>query len=177
MTDPEKPEKEEPQAKGEREADEEEEAKADETKEEGSKKEKDDHPPPEDGSSARPSRSKRARKSAEAFAPENFKDVDRSVTVVQGRGKKLGELEAVKNSVDSFTSTSEDMIMAHKLLYTTKGGKPPRKEMKGNILAFNGFLAQKQEGQDEKEMEAQDDEAEVRSGLCLQYFVLHQRKG
>lgn len=108
------------------------------------------------------SRSKRSRKSADAFAPEDFKHVDRSIDVASGRGQRLGDLEAVCESVNSYASTSEDMLLAHKLLFTTRG-KPPRREMKANILNFSGYLKKKKEGQDEKESDKEDEEAEVRT--------------
>jgi chemotaxis protein histidine kinase CheA len=117
----------------------------------------------EEGESAgRPSRSKRARKTAETFTPDDFIHVERDLPLVQGRGKRLGEIPAVKKSIESRSISSEDMVMAHKFLYTTRG-KPQKKLIKGNLLAYHGFLPKREPGTDDKKLEELDEEAEVRN--------------
>ena len=147
-------EKEEKEGEPKKEEDESREAEADEDKKRTAP------PPPEEG---RPKREKRARKSAEAFVPEDFTNIDRHAMIKQGRGKRLGDIKAVRDSVETYQPSSEEMQQAHRLLYPMKGGlKPVKKEMKTNILAFNGYLEKEKDGQDEKELEQQDEEAEVR---------------
>jgi hypothetical protein len=119
-----------------------------------------DQDPTEEEGDKRPYRSKRARKSSEAFTPTNFKDVDKSVSIVSGRGTKLSDLDVVKDSVQGHTSTSDELLLAHKLLYSIRGGKPAKKDIKSNILAFSGYLAEKKDGEVAKKGETE--EAEVR---------------
>ena len=127
------------------------------------KRAKEEEPADEKEAEKSPSRSKRSRKSAEAFVPEDFLHVDRSLDVALGRGKRLGDLEEVRESVNSFPITSEDLLTAHRLLFPGHR-KPPRKEIKANILSFSGYLKKKKKDQDEKELEKEDEEAEVSVG-------------
>jgi hypothetical protein len=109
----------------------------------------------------RPKREKRVRKSADVFEPDNFLGKDKSLQVVAGRGTKLAEIAACKATIDKLSMNSSELMLAHRLLYTRQG-KPAKKEIKKNLLEFCGFLPQTAEGQDKKELEALDEEAEVR---------------
>jgi hypothetical protein len=146
-------------------------------------------PAPASSSSSSPAvkRERRDRKSAEAFQPEDFKHVDKSITIVPGRGKELGAMKATLASIEA-KSNSEDIVLAHKLLFSSRV-KAPKKEMKADLLAFSGYLPKIEEGLDKKEQDALDEEFEVRilkmrahcvyfynicsSSLCIQliFFV------
>lgn len=106
-------------------------------------------------------RERRERKSVEPFNPEDFKHVDKSVTIVPGRGKELGELKATRASIEK-RANSEDLVTAHKLLFPSKNRKLAKKEMLANVLAFSGYLPIKEEGLDKEEQEAIDEDCEVR---------------
>lgn len=114
----------------------------------------------------RPKREKRVRKSADVFEPDNFLGKDKSLQVVAGRGTKLSDIAAVKATIDKLSVNSSDLMLAHRLLYTRQG-KPPKKVIKKNILEFCGFLPTAVEGQDKKELEALEEEAEVRMSRSL----------
>ena len=117
-------------------------------------------------------RERRERKSAEAFTPDDFLHVDKSIRVTEGRGKALGDLPAVVESFENETSTSAALQLLHRLLYAQRG-KPPKKDVKPNLLAFSGYLPAKDEELDKKAQEAVDEEHEVgglglsRSSVCL----------
>lgn len=109
----------------------------------------------------RPKRDKRERKSSNAFVPEDFLHVDASVKVIEGRGVKLSDIPAVRESIESTNIQSSIIDDAHKLCFK-RGRKPPKAEMKQNLLDFSGFLIKKEEEQTEEELKEQDDDAEVR---------------
>ena len=115
-------------------------------------------------SDGKPKREKRVRKSADVFEPDNFLGKDKSLQVVAGRGTKLAEIDAVKATIDKLSMNSADLMLAHRLLYTRQG-KPAKKEIKKNLLEFCGFLPLAEEGQDKKELEALEEEAEVRMSM------------
>ena len=119
-----------------------------------------------DSSASKPpvKRERRERKTANTFTPDDFKHVDKSVSVLMGRGTPLGELPAVAESIESFPNTSEELLVVHRLLYTTRG-KPPKKDMKSNILAFSGYLPVKDKELDKKAQDALDEELEVRTKI------------
>jgi hypothetical protein len=129
---------------------------------EGDDKDKEESETAADG---RPKREKRVRKTADVFEPDNFLGKDKSQQVVVGRGTKLADIAAVKASIDKLTMNSSELMLAHRLLYTRQG-KPPKKEIKKNLFDFCGFLPLAEEGQDKKELEALDEEAEVRMSMA-----------
>lgn len=85
-------------------------------------------------------REKRDRKSADAFKPDDFAKVDRSVNIADGRGVPLAKLDVCKNSIEKEPANSEVIALAHKLLFTVRG-RPNKKDMKKNILMFSGFFS------------------------------------
>jgi hypothetical protein len=118
----------------------------------------------DDKDDGKPTREKRVRKTADVFEPDNFLAADKSLRVVAGRGSKLFEIEPIKASIDKLSMHSPDLMMAHRLLYTRQG-KPAKKEIKKNLHEFCGFLPKAAEGQDKKELEVLEEEAEVR--MCM----------
>ena len=107
-------------------------------------------------------RSKRRRKSAQTavYQPENFKNTTHVVQIFRGRGKKLGDL--IRDHIDKFKVTSDEMESAHKFLYSIRG-KVPKNQIKSNILEFSGFLRHFDEDKVDKEaIDKEDEDAEVR---------------
>jgi hypothetical protein len=108
-------------------------------------------------------RPKRERKSiqAEAYQPQDFTSGGPTVQIFRGRGKKLRDIDTVKESINSHSMNSEEVAQAHRFLYTMRG-RVARREMKSNILEFSGYLKHIQKGVDEKVIEKDDEDDEVR---------------
>jgi hypothetical protein len=108
-------------------------------------------------------RSKRARKpiQAKAYQPEDFTSVGHAIQIFRGRGKKLQDIDSVKESINSYSMNSEEVAQAHRFLYTMRG-RVARREMKSNILEFSGYLKHIPKGVDEKKIEVEDEFDEVR---------------
>jgi hypothetical protein len=79
---------------------------------------------------------------------------------MRGRGMKFGDIPAIRAQVESFSMNSEEMKLAHRLLYKYRG-RGNAKEYKRNILAFNGYLREMNSDEDEETLEEEDEEAEV----------------
>lgn len=109
---------------------------------------------------SRPKREKRSRKSSETFVPEDFTEVDRTTHVIQGRGTKLGNLPAVRESIEAVPMTADIVDAAHKLLFK-RVHKPPKKEMRSSILQFSGYLEPKNPKLNADQQQEYDNEAEV----------------
>ena len=87
-----------------------------------------------------PSRSsKRERKAADTFAPTNFNvETKNRINVVEGRGKKLRDIQPIAEVVEAASKNSLELKNAHKLLYPVRG-KTVTQEMRNNdLLEFNG---------------------------------------
>jgi hypothetical protein len=136
-----------------------------EAKEEGdgkkkaAKPKKEKKPPPTPTRTS--TRERRTRKEADIFNPEDFTKVDHTVKIIDGRGSRLADLEAVRTHVESLKPASDELAMAHKFLYSGRG-KPPAKEMRRNIMLFSGFLVKHDDSVSEEDKKELDDEAEVR---------------
>lgn len=115
---------------------------------------------PTESTASQPSREKRARKSAEAFIPDDFKHIEHQVAILEGRGTKLNDLEPVRSSIEALPVTAPELLAAHKFLYPSQR-KPPKNRTKSDILEFSGFLPKLQEGQEDKDVEESDDKLEV----------------
>ena len=105
-------------------------------------------------------RERRDRKSANTFTPDDFTRVEKTVKQKHGRGKPLGQLEIVKNAIESAPPTSNELLQVHRLLFAMRG-KPPKKEMKANLLKFSGYLPEKDSSLDKDAQEEVDEEEEV----------------
>lgn len=103
-------------------------------------------------------REPRNRKSTQAFVPENFRELDKSVKFLPGRGVALKSLEGVRDSLHGYQKNVDDLLVLHRLLYTQRG-KPPKKELLTNILEFSGYLPEPTLSGSEQE--AVDEECEV----------------
>ena len=108
-----------------------------------------------------PSRSsKRERKAADTFAPTNFNmETKNRINVVEGRGKKLRDIQPILEVVEAASKNSLELKNAHKLLYPVRGKTVPQ-EMRSNLLEFNGYLPVV-EGEDEEKRAKMEEDAEV----------------
>ena len=125
----------------------------------------------EDEKEATTDTSKRRRRSSQTspYQPEDFKRATNAVQIFRGRGDKLGDIESVKESIDKYARTSEEMTAAHKFLFSR--GRVPRNQIKGNILEFSGFLKYfDEEKHDKAKVEKEDEDAEVRFVSCVGKF-------
>lgn len=108
-------------------------------------------------------RDRRERKSAITFTPDDFTlSQNKSVTVVEGRGAQLSNLPSVVESIEAASNSNEGLVATHRLIFASRG-KPPKKVLKENILAFSGYLPQKDKDMDKKAQDAVDEEHEVRN--------------
>lgn len=105
-------------------------------------------------------RERRERKSADAFAPDDFVHVEKTLKAKTGRGVPLGELKLVKESIESVPLSSPVLQQLHRLIYTMRG-KPPKKDMKANIFKFSGYLPPLDKDLDKEAQDAVDEEEEV----------------
>jgi hypothetical protein len=116
---------------------------------------------------------KRRQSKADAYQPLDFKSPSSKSgpQISVGRGKKLGEIEAVKTNVTGFSVDDDEMTLAHKLLYKMRG-RPAKKDLRRNILEFSGYLRPLESGETGEDVEEEDEEAEVTKLFVGQYFCL-----
>lgn len=86
------------------------------------------------------SRSKRARKSTSQYVPQDFSQVDRSASVIQGTGVPLGMIAVIRDYVESVTMSGRaDLYECYKLLFHARS-KPTWNDLKARVLEFNGCI-------------------------------------
>lgn len=86
------------------------------------------------------SRSKRARKSTSQYVPQDFSQVDRSASVIQGTGVPLGMIAVIREYVESVTMSGRaDLYECYKLLFHARS-KPTWNDLKARVLEFNGCI-------------------------------------
>jgi len=108
-------------------------------------------------------RGKRKRRESKSYEPDDFTMASvqaavKTSSIVQGRGKKLGEIEAAKASMKKYTLTSEEFLFAYKFLFSNRGISN-KKLMKDKLYGFSGYLPPLPKGRYNKQR--QDDEDEV----------------
>jgi hypothetical protein len=108
-------------------------------------------------------RGKRKRRESKSYEPDDFTMASvqaavKTSSIVQGRGKKLGEIETAKSSMKKFTLASEEFLFAYKFLFSNRGISN-KKLMKDKLYGFSGYLPPLPKGRYNKQM--QDDEDEV----------------
>jgi hypothetical protein len=109
---------------------------------------------------------KREFSNRKSYEPEDFtltptKGGAKASPVVVGRGTALSDLESVKASIEK--CITEDLPFAYRFLFGPRG-KVTKKEMKNNLLEFNGYLPPLPKGKklSEEELEDYDKDYEVR---------------
>ena len=142
--------------------DEEEGDKEEEDKEDHSKKSKKRSAPAPSG------REKRARKSAStvAYKPEDFSQVDNTPKLVKGKGSPIGDLEESKEKIESYKDNSDDLAAAYRFIFAPRG-RLNTKEIKGMLLAFNGYIPEPADGAEKSEIEKTEKAVEVGSSYNL----------
>eukprot|EP00980_Cylindrotheca_fusiformis_P028769 scaffold22642_cov134-Cylindrotheca_fusiformis.AAC.24 len=122
-------------------------------------------------------RSRRSKKSVDAYKPSDFvneeKEKKYTVNVIRGRGIKLGDIPAIRAKVNSYSSNSEELGLAHRLIYKYRG-RMSHKEFKRNILAFNGYL--RELGKDEQEEDLEDEDEEAETYYSVKAYKLNTRQ-
>lgn len=119
-----------------------------------------------DKDDGRPKREKRARKSADVFAPDNFRAAEKQSKIPDGRGTALGDFPEVRASVEAAQLHSAAVVSTYRLLVGRKPGKKDR-TVKATILSFRGFLLIKPPQTDDAKQLALDEAAEVCTFLCI----------
>ena len=119
-------------------------------------------------------RGKRKRRESKSYEPDDFTmaSVNSSIkiaTVDVGRGKKLGDIEVVKDSMKKYNLSSGELLSAYKFVFSSRGVSN-KKMMKDKLLEFSGYLPPLPKGKFNQEKLDEDDEViEVRASLqrCL----------
>ena len=93
--------------------------KEDEEDEETSDEEQDESDDEERG------RGKRKRRESKSYEPDDFTMTSfnaaaNAATVVEGRGKNMGEIGAVKDTMKKFKLTSDEFLSAYKFLFSNR---------------------------------------------------------
>jgi hypothetical protein len=131
--------------------------KEDEEDEETSDEEQDESDDEERG------RGKRKRRESKSYEPDDFTMTSfnaaaNAATVVEGRGKNMGEIGAVKDTMKKFKLTSDEFLSAYKFLFSNRGISN-KKLMKEKLFGFSGYLPPLPKGK--YNQKRQDDEDEV----------------
>ena len=107
-------------------------------------------------------REKRVRKSVadEKYKPEDFSQVDNAPHFIDGKGSLLRDLEPVKESIESYKDSADELAVAYRFLYATRG-RINTKEIKQSLLRFNGYLPVPAKGEEEADIEKAEKAAEV----------------
>lgn len=122
----------------------------------------------------RESKRSRQKTSTNVYQPENFADKAKEETVYEGRGIKLGEIEALKEHLAKWTAGSDEMMMLHKLIYK---GRPAKKDIRSNLLNFSGYLKPIPDGKTPEDMKEEDEELEVRRMFLIRSIWSYQIPG
>lgn len=109
-------------------------------------------------------RDRRERKAVKSYSPVETKPVEKPhVTVEQGRGVRLSELDHVKEAIQA--AALDDLLMGYKFLFWRGRGKLPKiskKDLKQSILAFSGYLPMRDPKLSKAKQAEVDEEYEVR---------------
>ena len=107
-------------------------------------------------------RGKRKRREAKSYEPDDFtmasfNAASKTATVVKGRGKKLGEIQAVQDNMKKYKISSDEYTNAYKFLFSNIGTSN-KKLMKKKLLEFSGYLPPLPKGKYDKKKQDDDDE-------------------
>ena len=117
-------------------------------------------------------RGKRKRRESKSYEPDDFtmasvnSAMKAAVPVAKGRGKKLGDIDAVNNSIKKVKLTSDELMLAYKFLFSNRG-IANKKMMKDKLLDFSGYLPPLPKGKyDQQKLDDADEVIEV-CMLCI----------
>jgi len=80
--------------------------------------------------------SARQRKSIERLSFDDSATKDKAFIIVEGCGDRLGDIESVQSHIKKLLASSDEIDLAHWLLYKRKG---KLREMKKHLFDFTGF--------------------------------------
>jgi hypothetical protein len=108
-------------------------------------------------------REKRARKSTtiQVYKPEDFSQVDHTPQFIAGKGTTLVDIPKVKETIENLKDNAEELFMAYRFLFSIRARVKP-KEIKENLLKFNGYLPKLAQDADEAEIAKAEEAIEVR---------------
>lgn len=121
-------------------------------------------------------RGKRKRRESKSYEPDDFtmaslNAASKSTTVTEGRGKKLGEIQAVENNMKKYKLASDEFILAYKFLFS-KRGTANKKLMKEKLFEFNGYLPPLRKGKYNKERQDEEDEV-IETKFAIKAFKMN----
>ena len=107
-------------------------------------------------------RGKRKRRESKSYEPDDFTMASHNHTlklssVPKGRGKKLGDIPAVKSSMNKYKLNTEELLFAYKFVFSNRG-TANKKAMKSKLLEFSGYLPPLPKGKYNKEQQDEKDE-------------------
>ena len=107
-------------------------------------------------------RGKRKRRESTSYEPDDFTLVQfnnamKAAVIAEGRGKKLGDIEGVKNCMKKYTLNSDEFVFAYKFLFSNRGVSN-KKLMKEKLHAFSGYLPPLPKGKYSQKKQDEDDE-------------------
>lgn len=107
-------------------------------------------------------RGKRKRRESKIYEPDDFTMAShyaamKNATVVEGRGKKLGEIAAVKANIESFKLNSDEFLSAFKFVFSSRG-IPNKNAMRKKLLDFSGYLPSLPQRKYNKQRQEEEDE-------------------
>mmetsp|Transcript_9124 Transcript_9124/g.22653 ORF Transcript_9124/g.22653 Transcript_9124/m.22653 type:complete len:307 (+) Transcript_9124:197-1117(+) len=108
-------------------------------------------------------RGKRKRRESKSYEPDDFtmasvNAASKAATVFKGRGKKLGNIEAVDTNMKKYKISSDEFVAAYKFLFNNRGTSN-KKLMKDKLFEFSGYLPPLPKGKYDKKK--QDNEEEM----------------
>ncbi len=132
-------------------------------------------------------RGKRKRRESKSYEPDDFtmasvNAASKAATVFKGRGKKLGNIEAVDTNMKKYKISSDEFVAAYKFLFNNRGTSN-KKLMKDKLFEFSGYLPPLPKGKyDKKKQDNEEEMIEVsiritiskayRNSLSYQHFIL-----
>jgi len=122
-------------------------------------------------------RGKRKRRESKSYEPDDFTLTSvnaamKAATVSQGRGTKLGEIDASKKAMRKFTLTSEEFIFAYKFLFSNRG-TGNKKLMKDKLHDFSGYLPPLPKGKYNKKKQEDEDEV-IETKYAVKAFKMNK---
>mmetsp|Transcript_16556 Transcript_16556/g.45611 ORF Transcript_16556/g.45611 Transcript_16556/m.45611 type:complete len:302 (+) Transcript_16556:184-1089(+) len=107
-------------------------------------------------------RGKRKRRESKNYEPDDFtmssyNAAMKASVVAEGRGKKIGEIAAVRSSINKYKLNTEELLFAYKFVFSNRGTSN-KKLMKDKLLDFSGYLPPLPKGKYNTERLDEEDE-------------------
>uniref|UniRef100_A0A7S4ALD8 DEK-C domain-containing protein n=1 Tax=Pseudo-nitzschia australis TaxID=44445 RepID=A0A7S4ALD8_9STRA len=106
-------------------------------------------------------RGKRKRRESKSYEPDDFtmssyNAAVKASAIAVGRGKKLGEIAAVKSSINMYKLNTEELLLAYKFVFSNRG-TAKKKSMREKLLEFSGYLPPIPKGKYDEERQDEED--------------------